>query len=126
MSILDIVEKENSNVLNIFDRLQKTKNHYISEREYLFNQLKNNLIIDGQLEDKLFYSNPAINSNLKNTVNSLKANQEQIIKLINKVSVLPCDRLGWLTQIEKIRNLFEQKIDQQAELFREVNQKIAA
>lgn len=126
MTILDIVEKENSNVLNIFERLQKTRNNYISEREYLFNQLKNNLIIDGQLEDKLFYSNPVINSNLKSSVNNLKSNQEQIIELINKVSVLPCDSLGWLVQIKKIRDLFEQKISHQTELFKEVKQKIAA
>jgi len=118
MDAFELLKKDHEKVAGIFEKLEPTTERGVKTREELFAQLKSELDVHAEIEEKIFY--PVLKEARETEDITLEAYEEHhvIKQLLTELDELPKDDETWGAKLKVLQENVEHHVEEEeGELF---------
>ena len=113
MNAIELMKEDHQKVSDIFEKLDATTERGVKTREELFTQLKTNLDIHAEIEEKIFY--PAIKDAEATHEITLEAYEEHAVvkQLLQELESDPKDTEEWAAKLTVLKENVEHHVEEE-------------
>jgi hemerythrin superfamily protein len=118
MNIFEVLKRDHKTVSHLFKDIEWTTNKQVQVREQLFSDLKIELTIHSELEEKIFYSELREHPQTLELVSEAFDEHTRVKDLLEELAVMSKDGDEWMSRIIELKkNVDHHVLEEESEMF---------
>lgn len=118
MDIFQLLKKDHKKVTAIFDKIEDTGNRAVKTREKLFEQLKEELEVHTEVEERVFYPALEASDETKSLIEEAREDHEKSKQLLHQLASSAKDDTDWMNKLSELKKEVKHHIkEEEGEIF---------
>jgi len=118
MDIFQLLKKDHKKVTSIFGKIEDTTHRALKTRQKLFNQLKEELEIHTEVEERVFYPALERNEETKEMISEARKEHEEAKELLEELTAAQQDTDEWMNKLSELKKEVKHHIkEEEGEIF---------
>ncbi len=111
MNVFELLKNDHSRVSALFTEIENTAD--TAERENLFQQIKQNLTVHAEAEEKVFYPRLEREAETEEIIEEAFDEHQEIKELLGEIETMSAEDDEWLAAVMKLKDTVEHHVEEE-------------